>query len=125
MLSYYGGVTPISFDLVFYLAEMQGRDGVRERAARTLQETIEEALNRNEGIWITGEVLNGNGVSAKHGVGSEEVQSILAPYHLERTNCSYAATYIPGSPSFDVYRIERQSASNLSRTWLPESRARE
>jgi hypothetical protein len=124
MLSYYGGVTPVSFNLVFYLAEMQGRDGVQERAARTLQETIEEALNRNKRIWITGEVLNGNGVSAKHGVGPEELQSILAPYHLERTSCSYAATYIQGSPSFDVYRIERQSTSNQSRTPLPESRGR-
>jgi hypothetical protein len=125
MLSYYGRVTPVSFDLAFYLAEMQGRDGVQERALGALRETIEEALNGDHSIWIMGEVLNGNGVSARHGVGPEEVQSMLAPYHLQLTSCSYVATYIQGSPSFGVYRIERRPTSNQSRGPLPESRGGE
>lgn len=124
MLSYYGGVTPVSFDLVFYLSEMQGRDGVGERAVSTLQETIEEALERDGRIWITEEALHGNGVSVKHGVGSKEMQSMLAPYHLERTDCSYTATYLQGSPSFAVYRIEWPPAPNQSHKPLPESKSR-
>ncbi|MEJ2208788.1 MAG: hypothetical protein P8129_07110 [Anaerolineae bacterium] len=125
LLSYYGGLKPISFDLVFYLAEMQGREGVKERAVRTLQETIEEALDQDRSIWITGEVLNGNGVSAKHGVGPGEIQSLLAPYHLERTTCAYTATYLPGSPSFDLYRIGPPSTSRQSRTLPLASTGRE
>jgi hypothetical protein len=109
---------------VFYEAEMRGREGVRERALGTLQRTIDEALSDNQRIWITEEVLNGNGVSAKHGVGPAELQTVLAAYHMERANCSYLATYIQGSPSFDVYRIERRSASNEGQGLLPESRDR-
>lgn len=124
MLSYYGEVMPVSFDLAFFIAEMQGRDEVRERAIGALLETIEEALNGGRRILITEEVLNGTWLSAKYGMGPQEVHSVLAPYHLEPTSCSYVATHIQGSPALKVYRIERRSIPDQGQLPLPESMER-
>jgi hypothetical protein len=98
---------------------------VRERALGSLVVTIEQVLDDNQRIWVTGEVLKGNGVSARHGAGPQELQSLMAPYHLVPTACSYVATYLQGSPSFELYGIERRASLDQARGTLPESSVRE
>jgi hypothetical protein len=108
LLSYYGQVTPVSLDLIFYNAEMRQPEDVREKALADLLQVIENSLNEQQRIFATGEALEGTVLSEKHGVGAAEIQALLAPYQLKATLCSYVADYLPGQPAFLVYQIERE-----------------
>jgi len=80
MLSYYGEVMPVSFDLAFFIAEMQGRDEVRERAIGALLETIEEALNGGRRILITEESPRGALSTGSLPPGANELLVCSNPY---------------------------------------------
>jgi hypothetical protein len=108
LLSYYGRVRPVSLELLFYNAEMRQPGAVREKALADLAQVIEDAIDEQQEIFVTGEALEGTPLSAKFGVGAAEIQDVLAPYRQTATSCSYVAGYGPGQPSFLVYRIERK-----------------